>query len=368
MQISIDDDDQSITCLENLSNEIFYDIFDYLDGCHIYQGFIRLNRRFHQLLNSPSLRLKLQLGPQARAYYWSTYELLMDYNRHQIFSIDLLTPLDEEVAITTACSLDSSFTHLQSLAIGSMEVDLFFSLLLNLSSLPRLSSLSITVLHNFPVFHEVYQIVFDLPKLKFAKISAKEYGDQTVALSLPMSSVESSSRIEHLVIDHWCSSQNLSAILSYTPHLTRLKVMDTLNLEEYFPIISSKIISNLTDLRLDLFPTSFDRFERFLSPTFSKLKVLRLLCDDKEYLDARRWEKIIFKHLPQLQTFYLKFFHFLLYEDDSQPIEYPGRADDFSSSFWIERKWILKAAVDDEMIFYVIDTYEYAWNNNAITH
>ncbi|CAF4157973.1 unnamed protein product, partial [Rotaria sordida] len=28
-----------ITCIEHLSNELFYEIFEYLDGCDIYQTF-----------------------------------------------------------------------------------------------------------------------------------------------------------------------------------------------------------------------------------------------------------------------------------------------------------------------------------------
>jgi hypothetical protein len=50
--------DQSITCIENLSNEIFYEIFDYLNGCEINQSFAYLNPRFQQLLESPSLLFK----------------------------------------------------------------------------------------------------------------------------------------------------------------------------------------------------------------------------------------------------------------------------------------------------------------------
>ena len=34
------------TSIENFSNEIFYEIFDYLDGCRLYQAFANLNFRF----------------------------------------------------------------------------------------------------------------------------------------------------------------------------------------------------------------------------------------------------------------------------------------------------------------------------------
>ncbi|CAF1493707.1 unnamed protein product [Rotaria sordida] len=48
----------SITLIENLSNEFFFEIFEYLDGYEIYQTFSNLNHRFQQLINSSSLLLK----------------------------------------------------------------------------------------------------------------------------------------------------------------------------------------------------------------------------------------------------------------------------------------------------------------------
>ena len=59
--IYLDEDHQSITCLEDLSNEMFYEIFDYLEGGDLYQAFSNLNYCFHQLLHSPSLRWKIEI-------------------------------------------------------------------------------------------------------------------------------------------------------------------------------------------------------------------------------------------------------------------------------------------------------------------
>ncbi len=55
--------DRSITCIKNLSNECFYEIFDYLDGCQIYEAFSNLNYRFQQLLNSSSLLFNIKCNP-----------------------------------------------------------------------------------------------------------------------------------------------------------------------------------------------------------------------------------------------------------------------------------------------------------------
>ncbi|CAF3386364.1 unnamed protein product, partial [Rotaria sp. Silwood2] len=55
------DCDRSITCIENLANEFFYEIFDYLSGYEIYKGFSNLNHCFQRLLNSSSLLFEIKL-------------------------------------------------------------------------------------------------------------------------------------------------------------------------------------------------------------------------------------------------------------------------------------------------------------------
>ncbi|CAF4388605.1 unnamed protein product, partial [Rotaria sordida] len=50
-----------ISSIENLSNELFNEIFDYLDGIDIYLAFSNLNHRFQQLLTSSSILYKIEL-------------------------------------------------------------------------------------------------------------------------------------------------------------------------------------------------------------------------------------------------------------------------------------------------------------------
>ncbi len=49
----------SNSCLENLSNELFYEIFDYSDGCDIYHVSANLNIRFQNLLFHSSIPMKI---------------------------------------------------------------------------------------------------------------------------------------------------------------------------------------------------------------------------------------------------------------------------------------------------------------------
>jgi hypothetical protein len=76
----------------------------------------------------------------------------------------------------------------------------------------------------------------------------------------------------------------------------------------------------------------------------------------QNYLDAHRWEQLISQHLPRLKKFYFKYFDFIC--EYFQPRTYPEPANQFSSSFWIDRQWILEAETNDEQIIYSIHPYK----------
>ncbi len=73
--------------IEHLSNELFHDIFDYLDGCEIFLAFSNLNQRFQQLLYCSSLLLKIQFNITTVELYNDTCRKIVLLNKQQIFSI-----------------------------------------------------------------------------------------------------------------------------------------------------------------------------------------------------------------------------------------------------------------------------------------
>src|SRR3984957_2459804 len=99
---------QLITCIENLSNELFYEIFDYLDGLDIHIAFSNLNYRFEQLLKCSSIRFKINLD------HLTTKEIfLTNYNeiKHQIYSIYFQLPKSYINQLLTLFTIDSSFKN-----------------------------------------------------------------------------------------------------------------------------------------------------------------------------------------------------------------------------------------------------------------
>ena len=78
-----------MTCIEDLSTELFYQIFDNLDDCEIFLAFSNLNYCFHQLLNSPSLLFKINFNSKSNRSYIDIFEDMVNFNQHQLFSIHL---------------------------------------------------------------------------------------------------------------------------------------------------------------------------------------------------------------------------------------------------------------------------------------
>ncbi|CAF4076208.1 unnamed protein product [Rotaria sordida] len=352
----------SINSIENLSDELFYEIFDYLNGCQIYHAFSNLNYRFHQLINSSSLLFKIRLGYYSRSneIFMNNYKQILLLNKNQIISIYLWIS-DNTNQIISLFTIDSSFNCLESLMFNSIEPNVLISVLPKLTCLPRLFSLTIDTWSIQNDLGDIYRLIFNLQKLKYIKFTSTDSNDYDITISLPIATNEQISSIEYLNINHACAFDELFAIISYTPQLRRLKFLNltgrNVNIKDIKPII----LSNLTYLSIYIYEISFDEFEIFINKLNSKLKVLSLttIVEDITYLDANRWEKFILTKLSQLEKFYFKYSAYFA-ENYETPV-YLGQCDQFISSFWLERRWILDIEFEFKTVIYSIRPYQKRW-------
>jgi hypothetical protein len=267
-----------------LSNELFYEIFDYLDGCEIYKAFSRLNHRFHKLLYSSSFLFKLNFDIKSNELYGDICRQIISLNKHQILSFYFNLPLHIDKFLLSF-TINSSFDHLQSLNIQRMEPDLINSFLIHLAGLSRLSSLIIETWNEFENLNEVYRLIFALPMLKYNKFDL--CGDES-SITLPMATEKQLSTIQHLDIDHSCTFNELASLTSYTPELRRLNFMHIDSDDSDIGIILPMALSNLTHLSMYMHYLTFDRFEIFIKNIYGILKVLRFTTrsEDVTYLNA----------------------------------------------------------------------------------
>jgi hypothetical protein len=349
--------------IENLSNELFHDIFDYLEASDIYMAFSNLNHRFQQLLNNSSLLFKIKqidysLSNLASFQNWMQ---IIHLNRQQILSIHLLMSLNFN-HLLALLFINSSFQRLESLVLLAPELNTLMFILNDLISLPRLLSLTIEQLYYLKDLTDIYRIVLTLPVLKYYKISAF---NSDLSISLPISTNQQPSTIEYLIIDHCSTFNELSAIISYIPELCHLNFLESYPVPATIGITLPSILTNLTYLRICVCHVKFDEFEIFIRQIRPKLKVLNYITrsEDIAYLNARRWEEFILQDLPQLEKFSLQYYECIDDDEDHESkINFSG-SNPFLTSFWLERQWLLDVEIECENIIYSIGPYKYIVKN-----
>ncbi|CAF1507852.1 unnamed protein product [Adineta steineri] len=356
------DESTSYTCLEDLSNEVLYEILENLDGCDIYKSFSNLNNRLQTLITSSSFLLQIKLVPESKHLLEDHCQHVIIPNSHRIRSLHL----HGQSLIDTFfnhCIIDSSFHRLQSIRLNGLKVEKLLIILFYLKSLPRLFTLTIFINdENYDDLHleNIYPLIFSLPTLKYSKLSTP---GSAFRMNITHAMNKTFSTIEYLVIDHYCTLNELNSILHYTPQLRRLSCNRVIGSDEKFKEDLSMKLPHLKCIRFGEIWAAFDEFEVFIKEISSQLQILRIhICSKKDYLNGNLWEQLIKKYMPQLKTFD---FHFDQYFGDECEIDLSDLLDEFinrfNSPFWIERKWIRELQVLSRKIFFSIHPYREEW-------
>jgi hypothetical protein len=342
--------------MENLSNEIFYEIFDYLDGYEICQAFSNLNIRFKKLVMNSSYSMKIEFSPTTIFNF--RYEQFLHSNKHRLISFHFNDETILEQFITFV-PMHLLFVNLQAIILKEISSFQLLIVLFYLKSSSRLTSLKVRLNDCFSDLGEIYRIIFHLSTLKYLEMISPDPDCDQLDITLPMAYDGEFSSIEYLGIYHPCKLDQLINILSYTPRLTHLNCS---TLEKPDDEDISFKLSNLTHLTLRIYYINFIEFEIFLLALCSQLKFLNvdILCNDESYLDADRWERLISHNILSLNKF------IFCYSDCIHDFEIkPNHAliNRFTSTFWIQRNWIFKIALDRNHLDYSIRPYKYVEKN-----
>ncbi|CAF0770894.1 unnamed protein product [Rotaria sp. Silwood1] len=107
---------------------------------------------------------------------------------------------------------------------------------------------------------------------------------------------------------------------------------------------------------------TFNELEIFSTEIYSNLKILSIHCSDNIiFLDAYRWKKLILHYYPQLEIFY--FIYYDRMNNDNQYSTSSYGLNQFSSSFWIQHRWIFNVQIDNTDIKYMVYPYRNTWYN-----
>ena len=117
------------------------------------------------------------------------------------------------------------------------------------------------------------------------------------------------------------------------------------------------ILTKLTHLSIRDCDLSFNDFETFIKPIASQLRMLRLKTSfSPAYLNAQRWKQLIKKHIPHLDEFYFDCAVYVQFTEDADATPNAETINEFTSSFWIERRWFLELRTEHDELIYSIQS------------
>jgi hypothetical protein len=352
--------------IEQLSNEIFYEIFDYLDGYDIHKAFSNLNTRFENLFINSSYLLKIRFSSESESIFEDRYKHIIDSNKYQIISLHS----DDQSLINkfNTCTIDSSFNHLQSIILHEIATFQLMKVLFRLKSLPRLFSLTVFLYHCDNDLDDIYQTIFKLRVLKYFKL--KILVDRVFHFNLSIPSDEQFSPLKYFVINHYISLNELTDLLCYTPELTHLYCSTVIQSEDNIKSEVLMKLNNLIHLTIFINYLTFDNFEEYFMKLSSQLRVLTVAINriDKSYLDADRWEQLIVHHMPFLEKF--DFCRAEYFDDEFQINSYHPLINRFISPFWINKNWIFMIMIcyGLPLTLYLRSLYFFSFLSFRISH
>ena len=170
------------------------------------------------------------------------------------------------------------------------------------------------------------------------------------------------SSIKYLILDTSLYLHNLDLLLSFLPNLCYLSINYLDGSRPEHKKTHSNSLKLLKKLNLKVQNIDFNQFEQLIIDYFLSIQILYLsIDDDRTYLNARRWEQLITKHMKNLKIFDLQ------YRDIQRSTGYMDThhlIEEFVSSFWIEHQWFFtnqyEQTVDHHKnFFYSTGPYRY---------
>jgi hypothetical protein len=202
----------------------------------------------------------------------------------------------------------------------------------------------------------IYYQLCRLPVLKYCKLSLKANAESN---PLPIATTKFSP-VEYLTIVDHIYINEVNVLLSYFPQIRRLFIRDLYKsptTELHF-----NMVSHLTHVSLNITDVTFDEFELLMKTLFQQIQVLYISTrEDRDYIDANRWQELILSHLSNLRIFDLQ--HKYSFKESERPV-YDNLLNKFKSLFWFKRKWFFEHHIyhdenDDLAIFFSTNPYRY---------
>ncbi|CAF0909387.1 unnamed protein product [Didymodactylos carnosus] len=328
------------TKLEDLSDELYFELFEYLNVCDLHESLFNLNSRLNQIILDRRLCLHgCILTYEQLVYFSSKIQPYLENSEQTIISLQI-----SGYRYWQQLFSNHIYLSIRSLTVnGAEELSALKSLLIS-KHLPFLKHLTITATRRF-VYSEtrVYDLIYTIISqnqtlttcvfdFHFNIRSFRHRSHETQFSHL-------SSIIERLNLRVNFNLKNFSRVIKQLPNLRFLeaRIYGNDNLDNFH----LSLIQNLTYLILSISCVPFLKLERILSmmSNLKKLHIKGYINLDTNYLkQSYRWKQLLTKKLSLLKQFRLSFkTNFIL---DSQCLLKKFQQDQYfqQNNFYLEEQ------------------------------
>ena len=323
---------------ELFPNEIFLELFDYLDGTDLFQGFYGLNNRFNNLLYDHYRTFRFNFHSiSKRSFHTICYQHLPRIADRVIsLSFSNLHEFPEQMYLFFSYipSIDL-FTHLQSLSLTDInQYELVETILEQCRHLNHLTHLKC----QFDIFSD-HSHLWSLSKLVHCEMSFLSLGQ--IRLHLTNQSIS----LKRLSLNNsFVDLYQLNQLFDCTPHLKDLQV----SLHEHD--LEYRSTSHPSLIRLNIFVLEFVDSSRILLllQTMSNLQSLTIIISC--IIRGHQWEELINNYIPKLSEFRLKMTESIS-RDRTELEQMNEITESFRNPFWITvHRWFVRCFILDDVI------------------
>ena len=340
------------TTLELFSNELFFDLFDYLNDVDLLCAFAALNTRLDSLLFHSSRTSRVDL----RSIYREDFDFFFakhipSIKSHLMYlrlSDDDETPDQCVRFLSTGLTL-GQFSDLRSLTLNNVTSDPrinedFFADLHRLRHLTHLKFVDCPFSHlKENDFQGVIDQIWNLPRLTHFYWNCQLH--QTHWFALP-ACVSTSLQVVSIYQEN-CSSHSFAPVLVKTPKLRKFAASLGTYEEDDLPAFEAFLPAppHLSVRKLVFSEVSSQRLLNNLLPFFPNVTHLKIETKYSIKFDGHQWEEIIVKYLPQLQVFQLRMifaFRWTNVDEENHQEKFNRYFETYRNSFWFEHHWFFR--------------------------
>lgn len=333
---------------------MIFEIFELINFDHVHKAFSNLNIRFQNLLADSKCSIKFRFGCISKSTFQHYYTEIIQPNKHRIKSLYLSNTFIIN-HILTSIDNASKLLRLETLNVNNIFSKYIDELFQCLSILPVLSKLTIYVLDYMKDKAKFYCQILGISGLKYCKITLQPC-DTPKSLSITSNT---SSSIEHLVINDSLHINTFMALLPYIPHLRHLTVHDLCRPSNEQLKSCLITFNQLTYIDFYVDGIVFNDFILLIRKFSPRLDTLRLsTANGKTYLDGKKWQELILSDMPCLRIFDLSITADVRIISEWQSL-YPS----FKSSFYFDQQWFFAYQShgifgEQRIFFYSTDPYK----------